>query len=102
MSADNWTYCPRCTEKGEAQLAAHENTVNMLYGTVPVEQFDEARLGLAEQITAHGNRGRTFREDYDFYGAETGVLTVDYAGECTKCGLKLKFNEQHPVDGAHG
>jgi hypothetical protein len=30
---------------------------------------------------------RTFREDYEFYGAETGEVTARYRGRCTVCGL---------------
>ena len=29
---------------------------------------------------------RTFREDYEFYGADEGTVTVDYSGSCQKCG----------------
>lgn len=44
-----------------------------------------------------GIRGSDFREDYGIYGAETGTVTVEYRGECQKCGLLLEFTAEHPI-----
>jgi endogenous inhibitor of DNA gyrase (YacG/DUF329 family) len=38
----------------------------------------------------------TFREDYCFSGASEGVVTAEYRGYCTTCGLKVSFD--HVVD----
>lgn len=38
-----------------------------------------------------------FREEYGIYGAETGTVTVEYSGECQRCGLVLKFTDLHPI-----
>ena len=99
MSADNWARCPRCTRIGAAQLKAQEEAVQASYGKVPVDEFDEARRKLAIDRKAFENRERTFREDYEFYGAEEGVVTASYSGQCRECGLKLKFSESRPIPG---
>jgi len=63
------------------------------YGKVPVKAFDAARakLGAAPE-TDH-----TFREDYEFYGAEEGTVTAHYGGRCTECGLNVKFRHDEVV-----
>ena len=38
-----------------------------------------------------------FREDYEIYGAETGVVTVSYSGVCRQCGLSLHFEDRKPI-----
>lgn len=44
-----------------------------------------------------GYRNNEFREDYSIYGAETGTVTVEYRGECHRCGLVLEFTTEHPI-----
>lgn len=97
MSADNWTKCPRCTERAAAELKKIEDAVDALYGTVPVEEFDAARAMLEKKREKNVNREETFREDYEIFGAEDGVVTVGYRGACTACGLTLSFEENHPI-----
>lgn len=88
MSADNWATCPRC--KYRAQLKFEEETaaVHAMYGKVPVEEFDAARAALELEDVGH-----TFREDYEFYGAEEGEITASYSGHCTRCEIGLDFKE---------
>ena len=33
----------------------------------------------------------TFREDYEFYGAETGTVSYTYSGYCRECELLVTF-----------
>ena len=40
---------------------------------------------------------KNFREDYEFYGAETGVVTVVYSGRCVECGYGVSFEDQVPI-----
>lgn len=97
MSADNWTHCPRCTLRGTQRLEARAAEVKALYGTVFVEEFDAARKSLEAERVKFGSRPENFREDYEIYGAETGTLTVSYAGSCQDCGLGLHFIDEHPI-----
>lgn len=99
MSADNWAHCPRCTRRGTERLEARETAVQALYGTVPVNEFDNARRELQAEKDKFARRDPTFREDYEIYGAETGVVTVSYSGSCRECGLQLEFCEDHQIEG---
>lgn len=35
---------------------------------------------------------RTFREDYEIHGAETGNVRAVYGGRCTSCDLHTSFD----------
>lgn len=39
-----------------------------------------------------------FREDYEFYGIEDGVVKVTYSGHCQECGAGVKFSHEHPIE----
>lgn len=68
MSADHYAICPRCVDEAR-------KTIGLLY--ICEEDY------------------RTFREDYEFWGADSGTVNVHYRGECDKCGLACKFDEPH-------
>lgn len=101
MSADNWARCPKCLKEGEASFAKQQIEVDEAYGKVSIEEFDRQRaeLAKAQEFLDEDDTFRTFREDYEFSGAEEGVVTASYKGQCTKCGLSLKFEEKHPIPG---
>lgn len=61
------------------------------YGVLSQEEYDRLKI---EFQTVRADLDRTFREDYEFYGAETGVLHISYHGECGECGLKLLVDEK--------
>ena len=84
MSADNWTACPKCDLAHARKVADEEKRVADLYGTVPVDEFDAARHALAAMRAE--KREWTFREDYEFYGAEDGLVVWSYKGRCNVCG----------------
>ena len=94
MSADNWAVCPRCVKQARAAEAKALAKVMASYGKVPVEEFDRAR---ADVPTSDPEKFRTFREDYEIYGADDGDVVVDYGGSCTECGLHLTFTDHHPI-----
>ena len=39
----------------------------------------------------------TFREDYEIFGAEDGVVMVTYEGHSQRCGSHLDFRHEVPV-----
>jgi hypothetical protein len=88
MSASNWEICPACLKKAVMAAAAERERVMGLYGTVSVEEFDAARAALK---TVDPEDHRTFREDYEFYGAASGTVNASYSGACTACGLRVDF-----------
>lgn len=86
MSADNWDICPKCL--AAAKKAADEASAKVYeqYGKVPPEEFDRLR----EEIpTVDPEKHRTFREDYEFYGADTGEVHASYSGRCSECNLSV-------------
>ena len=95
MSASNWAVCPRCVIRATRDHDQRLGAVMDTYGTVPVEDFDRARSQIEE---VHPQDYATFREDYEIYGAATGVVTVSYGGSCSTCGLSLSFKHEHPLD----
>lgn len=95
MSADNWAACPRCERTRQEELALARDQVSALYGKVPVAEFDAARDALARFEA--DTPGHTFREDYEFYGVEDGVLHISYRGGCEICGLKFEHRSEHPL-----
>lgn len=58
------------------------------YGKVPVEEFDAAREALVDPTR---DNFHTFREDYEFWGAEDGEVHGQYKGRCTVCGLEARL-----------
>jgi hypothetical protein len=99
MSADNWARCPRCDRRALTSFDERERTIADSYGKVSVEEFDQMRAALAKDRDDHVNARETFREDYEFFGAEDGAVTASYAGECQVCGLKLQFVQKYEIPG---
>lgn len=97
MSADNWTYCPRCEGRRSEEAEALERTARDSYGYVSIERFEvlRSRAAAARASIAPENRHPTFREDYEFYGAETGVVHASYSGHCSLCDLSIQFTHEH-------
>lgn len=94
MSADSYAICPRCAHAEELRIADLKARVNAEYGVLPIAEFDalcaEASVAIdLEKLT-------TFREDYEFYGAEDGVVNVSYSGHCSVCDCGIDFSDQRP------
>lgn len=94
MSASNWAECPRCKRRAQKAYDVAVKALAESYGKVPAAEYEAARDSLAL-----GPVGREFREDYEIYGADEGVVIVDYHGHCSKCGLELSFKETKPIEG---
>jgi hypothetical protein len=73
--------------------------VDASYGQVPVDEFDRVRAALAQQRKDAEGAPKTFRETWQIYGADEGVVTVVYVGSCTICKLNLEFTEDHEIPG---
>ena len=96
MSASNWAICPRCAARAAAAIEIAAADLFADYGKIPVAEFDERR---AQIPSINREDFRTFREDYEIYGAETGTVKVDYSGACETCGLGLRFTEEKTIPG---
>ena len=97
MSASNWTTCPRCAARREAELTALEAEVTAVYGSVSAAEY--ARLGMKLIMAREMPLAQTWREDCEFYGAEDGVLSIRYSGGCEVCGLRHEFSADQPIEG---
>jgi hypothetical protein len=98
MSADNWNACPQCKDNKVDKVADLEKQVDGAYGKVSAEEFMRLNGLLAQaklEVDKDDWNDRTFREDYEIYGADEGTVKVSYSGSCTKCGLRLNFEEEH-------
>lgn len=96
MSANNWATCPRCLARAKKVEADQLAAVMDTYGKVSLTEFDAARAAIKPVVEA---LFKTFSENYEIYGAETGEVTVSYAGGCSVCGLSLQFENPWPIEG---
>ncbi len=96
MSASNWAICPRCLARAKAEEARQLAEVMQKYGQIPVQEFDTARAAI-NPVDLY--KLTTFREDYEIYGADQGIVHVSYDGSCRTCGLCLSFNDERPIPG---
>ena len=97
MSASNWSVCPRCRHRYEATTERANEEVRIQYGRVPVEQYEQLKREAAALSAPFCET--EFREDYEIYGAEDGVVKVKYSGACGVCGLSLTFEHEHKIEG---
>lgn len=95
MSADNWTVCPACAHRRTQEVEVFREQVRDAYGTIPVAEFDSLRAQLSD-MEAKPLPDATFREDYEFYGADGGMVVAVYSGACTACDLSVSFEDSHP------
>jgi hypothetical protein len=94
MSADNWAVCPRCFARALEVAAEQRATVEESYGSIPRDRFLLAVADLKEPNTADFH---TFREDYEFWGAESGTIEWRYRGVCTACSLAAELSGSHEL-----
>jgi hypothetical protein len=100
MSADYIGQCPRCLEEADKVQLAKDEALR--------RQLDEVRtftpeltdvIDLLEQAIEQNEAPEvkeTFREYYEFYGADQGTVHWDFQGTCTVCELTVSFEGSHP------
>lgn len=95
VSADNWTWCPKCalTHKDARQEAI--NKARNAYGELPAEEY-ESRLRMAESITKT-DLGETLREDYELGTGKDASFYVIYKCSCDMCGFSYKFKHEEKL-----
>jgi len=96
MSADNWAKCPHCEHRRQTEVAELDRRLANAYSEATQEQYEALRAQREERATE--DLGHTFREDYEFFGAETGAVHVSYSGSCSDCGLEMHIDETYPLE----
>lgn len=94
MSADNWAVCPACLHEAREAHHALQAEATAAYGKVSVEEFDALRARAEKGVNEEDFR--TFREDYEIYGADDGTIVVSYGGSCSKCKVGTSFTHYEP------
>lgn len=97
MSADNWTTCPRCTKRREAEIEKAEIDVAASYGKVALDDWEEMRRRKSDLIARKPDH--TLREDYEFHGADEGEVVAEYSASCDTCDLRVSFTHRHLIEG---
>ena len=95
MSADNWTYCPKCRELEAAANVARELELETQYGKISAERY----LAMVEnvRIAAEKPLEVTLREDFEV-GIHGTSFDVSYTSCCTRCGFNYEFNHSVEID----
>jgi hypothetical protein len=103
MSADNWTECPNCRKKAEAEKLERIEAVAKGYGKVKREKYDQLVAKAAESIKLE----QTLREDYEL-GVLRGkdfsckrphecVFYIIYSCSCSHCSFEFKHRYEQEV-----
>ena len=95
MSASNWAICPACKANELAKQETLRKQVEEAYGKIPLADWELLRA--QAEVPTVPRLDQTFREDYEIYGASTGVVTVSYSGHCKVCKSGLDFTSEHPI-----
>lgn len=105
MSADNWANCKACIDNANREIEEvrreYQEQLDSSYGEIPLDEYQLLQAEAAQAIRDATSRSAvplgTFREDYEFYGAEDGEVTACYSGRCTTCGYGVSFKHTVPI-----
>ena len=90
MSASNWTECPKCKAKAEAERLARIESVKQLYGKISPEEF-VSRAAKAEHRELLDD---DLREDWEIGMNDDGNFSVGYYASCNCCDFTFKFKHE--------
>lgn len=85
MSADNWTFCPKCKSSEIRKVKELRRDLEESYGKVSFEEYKQ-KLAVVEaaEENLEDFAEDTLREDYS-QGIRDGVYSLEYRARCTKC-----------------
>jgi hypothetical protein len=96
VSANNWSVCPKCKAKAEAEHAALCEEAAAAYGKVPADKYRSMLKAASEKPSLQ----ETMREDYELGVDEDGKFSVGYRALCEECGFE--FSYKHTEDAMKG
>jgi rubredoxin len=88
MSADNWTYCPKCAKADKEEYESIKEKIDNSYGKIPQDEYillvKRFENGLPE---LH----QTLAEYYEI-GILNNEFFIRYRGKCDKCKFEYSYN----------
>lgn len=94
MSADNWAECPSCRVDVVAAKARQRDEAVAAYGKIPSDDWHALDAKAREPFETRYE----FREDYEIYtDPVSGIISIKYRGQCTRCGARAVFDTTFPV-----
>lgn len=90
MSADRWSYCPKCTVP-QPTKEDKLREVRDLYGKVSQQEYEDA-LAKAQGFKVK-EPTETLREDWDFYW-DGNKLVLNYGCTCERCGFSATWKTE--------
>lgn len=92
MSADNWTYCPKCQEIARKKTEQLRVRVETDYGKIPPDNY----IKLLDQFNNPPKLKQTLREDYEV-GIHDGVFSISYGASCDVCKFKFEYDKTEEI-----
>lgn len=89
MSADNWTYCPKCHKNELDTRSKKELAIKQSYGKMSAEEYLQSIKQLEEPVEYE----QSLRENYEF-GIFEGKFFVSYRASCSVCKYTFTFKEE--------
>lgn len=98
MSANSYTYCPRCISKKRLKIEKLETALNEGYGKLPKEEWLD-KIESLEDLKSEIDR-QTLREDYEIWMEGTEIpprFSVRYSCSCENCRFKYSFTHEEVI-----
>jgi hypothetical protein len=93
MSADNWTYCPKCAAAAASEREKAILSAGAQYGKIPADDY----VALINDANKPVTMEATFRENF-WQGLRGDTFEVEYHGCCTTCKFKHVFKHTTPLE----
>ncbi len=99
MSADNWTFCPRCIDEKRLKIEKLEIALDKGYGKLSKEEWLDKRKILHDLELEKDEP--TLREDYEIWmeGRESPpCFSVQYSCSCSNCGFEHSLTHEEEIN----
>ncbi len=98
MSADNYTFCPRCMSEKRRKIEELETALDEGYGKLHKKEWLD-KIEFLEDLKSEKNK-RTLGENYESWidGKENPPLFfVQYSCSCENCRFKYSFTHEEVI-----
>lgn len=94
MSASNYTRCPKCKLRSEADFAKETDEAHKQYGVVTQTEY----MTLLRALRGPKEINETLREDWQLGTDDGGTFRVSYRSECGECGFAHSFRHEQRLE----